>query len=189
MELSVPYLILGVCIGIALVAGLIFMTWWFQNNPREKRRLQKEKSLRIADFENREYAKITGKVAPLEQTLIAPLSGRECVYYKVTVEIGRAAMPTMGANFTYTSIISETKSVDFLLEQRNDSVHIIFEHYDDFITKDFGYKSDPTRDAIPKLEAFLKKYGQQSKDATGYNKTLRYREAILEIGEEVAVIC
>jgi len=185
MESHKPYIILGICIGLTLVAVLIFLTWWLRNNPRNKRLLQKAKSLRIADVENGEYAKISGNVAPFGETLIAPLSGRECVYYKVTVEVGRAAM--MEGDFSYAPLISETESVVFLLEQENDSAHIVLENYDSLIKNDFGYESDPTQEATPKLEAFLEKYGEQSKDANGYSKTLRYREAILEIGEEVAI--
>lgn len=57
-----------------------------------------------------------------------------------------------------------------------------------YIVVDKNYYSGTNVDAIPRLEAYLKKHGHRSEDFLGFNKRISYNEGVLEENEAVAVL-
>jgi hypothetical protein len=55
------------------------------------------------------------------------------------------------------------------------------------LDKDGRYRSGTFDDATPELEAFLSRNGLSSQGFLGFNKRLRYREGVVEEGEQVVI--
>src|SRR5688572_5638938 len=79
---------------------------------RLRRTLRDAKAFALADMPENTLGRVTGMVRPLDQRLIeAPLSGRLCVYYEVTVE------PQFGDQATSLRVLaSETDAIPFVLQ-------------------------------------------------------------------------
>ena len=62
------------------------------------------------------------------------------------------------------------------------------DHIKSHIVQDAQFKSGTWNDATRELEAYLNRHNLESEGFLGFNKTLRYREGVLEQGEQVAVL-
>jgi len=172
------YLVILLIIGaIALVA------WYFSKGARIKRQLRSAKPWPIAELPEDTLGKIAGEARPIGNTLVGPLTGRACVYYLAIVEEHRST----GRSSYWKTIISESAGVPFMLE--DPSGRAIVDPTGAEVALDFDGKSSSGtfHDADPVQEAFLARHGKKS---TGwvFNKGLRYREAMIEVGETVAVL-
>jgi len=80
---------------------------------------------------------------------------------------------------------------DFFIESNGDMVIIKPQkhpkNYNCFLVKDKKQNSGTFNDASPKFESLLSKYNIRSTYRLGLNKTLRYEEGIIEIGEHITV--
>lgn len=126
--------------------------------------------------------KVRGKVATLD-VLTAPLSGRSCAYYEVIVE----EKVSTGKSSTWRTIIREVEERDFLLDDGTGRARVEMVAVEAAVEKDGHWSSGTLNDATPVLEGFLQRHGFGSVGWL-FNKTLRYREGVLEPGEEVAVL-
>ena len=130
-----------------------------------------------------QLAKVIGKAKPISEVLYAPLSGRKCVLYRVIIE-----QKTGGKNRHWRKIINDEKVHDFLLESYSGKVIIKMNDYKSYFVADAVYKSGHFKDPTMKLENYLQLHGKKSLDFLGFNKKLRYKEAIIEVGEKIAVM-
>lgn len=166
-------------VGIA-VAGTV---WYFQPRNRIKRQLRGARALRIAELGDGQAGRVIGRARVLEQTLEAPLSGRACVFYIARVEERRSS----GKHSYWRTIISEQHGVPFVLE--DDSGYAIVDATAAQIALDFDARSSSGTfdDPTPAETAFLERHGRSG---TGwfFNRTLRYREAVIGEGETIAVL-
>lgn len=170
---------------VAVIVGALIYSYFFSKTAIIKRRLKKARLVNVANFKEGQRAKLIGRAESVNgDMLIAPLSGRECCYYHVTIE----QEVSSGKSTSWKTVIEEEQWVEYII---NDNGYYAYLNADDIkshIVRDREYRSGFLNDATPHLEAFLRKHGHDSEGWLGFNKTLRYNEAIIEPGETLAVL-
>lgn len=172
--------ILVVIVGIAAIA---LFAIFYNKKAVIKRKLKNAELKRLNEFRDGNVARVVGKVEYTDEPLIAPLSGRECAYYYVIVEQEKSS----GNSSSWHTLIEEEVAGDFVI--RDDSNYALINSckIKSYIVQDRNYKSGFLNDASLKLEKYLNSKGHESENMLGLNKTLRYKEGILEKGERIAV--
>lgn len=157
---------------------------YFSNKKIMLREFKKSRKKGINRIQENEYAKIIGKAKHVHEPLEAPLSGRQCVYYHVVVEVK--------GDKNWRRIINDEKHQDFFIESNSEMA--IVKMSDTLNTtkrfhlvKDYKEKSGFRNDAPEKLEAYLKHHNKNSTGVLGINKTIRYTEGVIELNEPIAV--
>jgi len=166
-----------------IIAGIALINFFFTKNAIVKRKLKKATGKKISEFVSGEVAKVAGKVEYVGKPLIAPLSGRPCAYYSVIVKEKDSSESS-----NWNSLIEEEVAGTFVIRDGKYCAHINCNHVKSYIVKDMNYSSGFLDDATDVLEDFLQKHGQKSEDFLGLNKSLHYKEGILEEGELMAVV-
>lgn len=131
-----------------------------------------------------EIAKVVGKVEYVDKPLIAPLSGRSCAYYHVLIE----QKISSGKSSHWKTIIEEEVAERFVIRDGKYCAHINSKNVKSYLVEDIEYSSGFLKDATEVLEKYLRNNGQESVGMLGLNKTLRYKEGVLEQGEIIALI-
>jgi hypothetical protein len=170
-------------LGIAL-AGLVgWAFWYFSENQTIRRQLRKTPTKRIQELRDDELGKVVGRARGTGEVLTAPLSGRLCVYFVATVEERRST----GKSSYWKMIIRETRGVPFMLE--DDGGRALVDATAARIAIDFDGKSQSGTfdDPTPAEHAFLARHSQRGQGWV-FNRTLRYREAVIADGETIAVL-
>lgn len=173
-----------IVIVIFVVIVIIVLINSFTQKAIIKRKLRKTPSKEIKDFRNGDVAKIVGKVEFAKKPLIAPLSGRECTYYNILVE----KRVSNGKSSSWKKIIKEEVSQDFIIREKDKIAIIDTQNIKSYLVPDKKFTSGAFNDATPNLESYLHKHGHESKGFLGFNKSIRYKEGVLEKGETVAVV-
>lgn len=168
---------------IAIFILVLLSFYFFSEKARIKRKLKKAEYRIISKFKDNEIAKITGNVTLIEEALIAPLSRRKCVLYYIHVE----QKVSSGKHTRWKTIIEEEVSSRFLINDDNHYAFINDINIKSYIVQDKSYSSGIFNDATENLEKYLSEKGYESEGFLGFNKTIRYKEGVLEIGEEIAV--
>lgn len=147
-------------------------------DPSPLRKLGAVKSRLIREALDGEPVKVFGVARAAKEPLVAPLSGRECVAWEVKVEEG-------GIRDRVTTLIRAKDVCDFVLE--DDSGRALVKP----LTSELAIDRDQTyslgSDASPRLEAFLEEH-RVDKSVLGFTRNLTFREGVLAVGEEVAVL-
>ena len=164
-------------------AGVAIYAWYFSEAARIRRALKAAPRVDIARVQQGQVAKIAGAVRPLGEPLRAPLTGRACVFYEVTVEEYRSS----GKSGRWVEIIKDVDAQDFLLEDGTGRAVVKTAGMKVLPVKDRELKSGFLNDASPVLEDFLRQHGQSSQGWV-FNKNLRYKEGVFEPGERVTVL-
>jgi hypothetical protein len=129
------------------------------------------------------HGRVIGQACALGEELKGPLTGRRCVYYIAMVEEQRST----GRSSYWRTIASETRGVPFMLEDGTGRAIIDPNGAQVALDFDGNSKSGTFNQADPVQEQFLARHGQKAQGWV-FNKTLRYREAMIEIGETIAVL-
>lgn len=174
--------VLFIFLAVALFGIIALLAWYFSADQRALRAMRAVPYRRIADVIDGEKARIVGQVA-LRETVRAPLSGRECAYWRVTVREQRGG----GKSRHWVTIIDEHGGVDFFLEQDGAKALIKTDLVTAVLQKDGSFSSGFLNDATPELEAFLAERGHSAQGWV-FNKNLRYHEGVVEHGETVCVV-
>jgi hypothetical protein len=165
---------------VPLVAAL--KSWW-EADPRKLRRvLSKAPRVSIAEACEGEAVRLDGRVADGE-TLIAPLTGRRCVFYVAVIE---EAPAKLGGD--WAELARETRGVPFTVDDGTGRLIVDPAEAQIDVVLDSDTASGPLNDPDAIEVAFLKRHNVKS---TGwlFNRSLRYREGVFEIGEPIAVMC
>lgn len=157
--------------------------FFFSKKAVVKRKLKKATLKNIGDFKDHEIAKIVGNVEFIDNPLISPLSNRKCSYYYVNIE----QKVSSGRNRRWKSIIEEEVSSKFLIRDGVNFAFINDTNLKCYIVQDKNFSSGLFNNATENLEKYLNSKGYKSESYFGLNKTLRYREGILEEKEKIAV--
>ncbi len=165
---------------ISVFVGFVLYGIFFSRQAIIKRKLKKANTKRIADFKNGEIAKIVGIVEFVDPPLIAPLSGRECSHYHILIE------QNVGKN-SWKTLIEKEVSNKFVIRDENSCAFISNSNLKSFVVQDREYASGFQNDATMKLKNYLKLHGHDSEGILGFNKTIRYKEGVLERAETVSV--
>jgi hypothetical protein len=164
-------------VGLSLAA---YLAWFNSETQQTKRALLGAPGETIADAPEGKPAKLVGSLEYEGAPLRAPLTGRPCACYHVVVE------EHMGQGGTH-EIINTRDIQPFFLRDATGTARVECQFTTLLIQKDGNFRSGTFNDASPELEAFLEQHGQKS-TSLGLNRSLRYREGVLEEGEQVAVL-
>jgi hypothetical protein len=170
--------------GASLVAGLAvvwFFAWYYSGQQRVKRQLRAARAWKIGELPESTLGRVIGKAEALEGVMIGPLSGRTCLCYVAKVE-----QRSTDSGY-WRTIIEESRGVTFRLV--DDTGHAIVDPTNAKVALTFDNSgwSGISQDATELEAAFLAKHGHGS-EALVFNESLRYHEAVISLGETVAVL-
>lgn len=161
----------------------MFGAWYFSEAQKIKRALRDAEHVPIARYPHGGIKKVIGVLSVEGELLTAPLSGRPCAAWEVIVQEQRSS----GKSTSWHTIICEVEAVPFILEDHTGRAHIDPSGAQLVVTADQHSRSGTFDDPTPEEHAFLDRHGEEG---TGwvFNRTLRYREGVLEADELVAVL-
>lgn len=169
---------------VGVGAGIIILSIFFNNKQRLLRNLKKTKAIPVNRAQENQYVKLIGKAKHVSEPLNAPLSGRPCVFYQILVE-------RKGSKNSWHTVIKEIVADDFFIEAGDEMAIVKMKDSQPvrmvYLVKDHNEHSATFNDANETVEAYLKNHGKSSVGFLGLNKTMRYKEGIIEIDETIAV--
>ena len=168
---------------IVAIVVIAICGWYFGAAQRMKRQLGQAKPWSLNELPEDTHGRVIGQARALGEELAGPLTGRRCVYYIAIVEEQRST----GRSSYWRTIASETRGVPFMLEDGTGRAIVDPNGAQVALDFDGNSKSGTFNQADPVQEQFLAKHGQKS-EGWVFNKTLRYREAMIEVGETIAVL-
>ncbi len=187
---TADYLNMAFSLLVIGIAGGTVM--WFVYNSKKSTILRKFKKIpkkRISSVKENEYVKIVGKANSIDELLVSPIGKRKCVYYNIIIEENHGGN---GKGRSWHPIHNEEKSTLFSVESSGEraiiDVNIDSKSKMAYLVKDLQHRSGTWNEAPEFLEKVLQSRGLKSKAIFGLNKTLRYQEGVIEIGEEVSVM-
>lgn len=163
---------------IGLTAAGLLYAYIFSDQQVVRRRLKKLRYAKIRDLKIGQVVKLEGKAQVLEESLVAPLSGRKCVFYKAHVKEDTRNGSTL---------IDEQKAKKFLLDQDGHQIEITTHNVRSFLVSDGKYDSGWFDKPTDRMITYLKKHGHDTKNFLGITKNLKCKEGVIEIGEKIAV--
>ena len=172
-------------IGVLILAGaaVVGLIWWFSEEQSLKRRLRTAPTFTLGELPEAQIGRVIGRASALRQQLVGPLSGRPCVCYTARVEQHHS---TGNSNY-WKTIISETRVVPFVLEDGTGRAIVDATGAKIMLDFDARSQSGTFDDPTEAEREFLARHGQQGQGWV-FNKHLRYREAIIGLGETIAVL-
>lgn len=180
--MKINQLIIIVALSIGL--GVLIYNIYFTPKAIVKRKLKRAVGKKISDFVSGDIAKVVGTVVCVDKPLIAPLSGRPCAYYRIIVEQHHST----GKSSRWETIVKEEQITTFLIKDGRNYAFINSGKTMSYVVSDWENSSGFLNDASENLKQFLQRHGVDSENILGLNKTLRYKEAVLEPGEIMAVM-
>lgn len=168
-------LVLGGIVAAIVVCALAVTP----KGARIKRLLRDTPRFAIAELPEDTPGRAVGAARPVGAPVIAPLTGRPCIYYVATVE------ELHGKQWKET--IREERGVPFVLD--DGSGHALVDPTGAEVALDIDSKgaSGTLDDPSPTEQAFLARHGRVGQGKL-FNHSVKYREAIIAIGETVAVL-
>ena len=169
-------------LAFAAFGAIAFFAWYFSADQKARRAMRSVPRRDIESVPDGEKARIVGTVR-VTDTVAAPLSGRACAYWRVTVQEQRGG----GKNRRWVTIIDEHEGVDFVLEDGGAKALIKTDYVQAVLEKDGKFSSGLFNDAGQELEQFLSERGHSSQGWI-FNKNMRYHEGVVEPGEVVCAV-
>ncbi|WP_375240269.1 hypothetical protein [Polaribacter sp.] len=174
---------------IVLIALIILAIaiYYFSNKQVIIRTLAKTPNKPVGGLKTNSFTKVTGKALHVKQPLIAPFSKRKCVYYKIIIEEKRSN----GKNSHWKTLIKESKIQEFFIKSKGE--HVIVrpslkpKNFKSYLVVDKKTSSGTFNSPTKEFLELLKNYNIKSEGFLGFNKSLRYTEAIIELEETVTV--
>lgn len=179
-------LLVGALILLLGWVGIILYFRWRGRAAQTRRLLQRSARVPVATLQDGVPSKITGRLVYATEPLRAPLTGRPCAVWEVEVEEFSADRESLAP--VWQPFIIEQDAQDFYVDDGRDRVLVRAGAVRVTAVKDAEHWSGVLRNAPPPLERYLEKHGEQSKGKLGFNRSLRYREGVLEAGEIVTVL-
>lgn len=171
-----------IVLAIAVVFVIGFLSWWFSADAQARRAMRAVPVRPIGEAIEGEKVRLIGP-AEIEAPLSAPLSGRPCAVWRVVVE----ERVRSGKNSYWRTLVDESEAVEFRILDGTGKAIVKATHVQAVLDRDMEASSGMFNDAGPALEEFLAERGHSSKGWV-FNKTMRYREGVLEPGESVCVV-
>jgi len=162
---------------LAFPLGYAF--WYWSDTARIQRALRGAPRVSIAEAPEGEVVRLQGRVVAGE-TLEAPLTGRRCVYYFAIVE------EESGGDWRERA--REYDGVPFAIDDGSGRAIVDPANARVDVDLDRASRSGTFDEPTPRETAFLERHGLRG---TGwiFNKNLRYREGVFEVGEPIAILC
>ncbi len=176
-----------VVIALSIVGIIGLITHYFSVKNVIIRTLKKIPYKPASSLKTNELSKVSGKALHVKEPLIAPYSKRKCVFYQIEIQ----QKVSNGKSSHWKTIVSEERCQDFFINSNSDFVIVSpKEHpknYTCFLVKDQDQNSGTFNDPSPKFVALLQHYNINHTTLFGFNKRLRYKEGVIEIGETITV--
>lgn len=186
MSSELPVFVIPILIILA-ISTIVFLVYYFSKKQIILRKLSKFQFKKVAQFKTNELTKISGKVLEVNKPFIAPLSKRKCVAYVFKVR----QKVKSGKNSHWKTLVKKEDIQDFFIEKDGELVmikpSIESSNYYNCMVEDNSMSSGTFNDPTPEFQKVLEAYGIESANWFGFNKTLRYSERIIEIGETITV--
>ncbi len=185
IALNFDFIIPFIFMGIFLI--IVISIFYFNKKMILIRKLSKSQFKSISQFRTNELTKIMGKVLQTHEPFVVPFSKRKCVAYEIKIE----QKVSSGKNSRWKTLVHKEDIQDFFIEERGEVVMIkptkSPKNYHSYLVKDKSVSSGTFNDPTPEFLKLLEDFNIKSEGFFGFNKTLRYSERILEIGEIVVV--
>ena len=168
-----------VLIALAAVATIVLI---FVVSHYKKRAwtLERVPATPAGDIDERGVVKVVGKVIPLDRTLWSPLTGRECVYYRLIIEDRRDE-----EDRDWRSLVKDVKSVPFTVKDATGKAIVDGKDLDVDIRSgrriDSGYLGDLSGAKEEKLRDLY------PDEKLSFSKKMRFEEVVIELGDRLAV--
>jgi hypothetical protein len=167
---------------IGIVAAVVGFVWYFSDEQVLLRQLRTTKRTKIGELDEGQSGRVVGTARRLDKLVTAPFSGRPCLAYKATVQ-----EKSSGKNATWRTIITETDGVRFFLEDASGRALVDPTMAKTSIVVDSQSSSGTLDDPTQVELAFLQRHGKDPTSFFGFNRALRYAEAVIMEGELVAI--
>ncbi|MEO7096457.1 MAG: hypothetical protein ABI175_24575, partial [Polyangiales bacterium] len=168
-----PFLVIG---AVLAVIGIVIILANLKS-MRRRRRILDTPTSKIAQASGAGLVEIFGAIKPSEQGVFAaPFSGRPAVWARVIVQEHRGS----GKNSRWVTIVSEVAERVFLVDDGSGQAARVFPTGAEVLLQPQKVASSGTfNDAPPQLVEFLAQRGVATTGFLGFNKSLRYEEALL----------
>ena len=166
-------LALGV-FGVAAIGGA--MAGLFDKHERIRRLLRRARTIPIRDVRDGQVAKVVGRVRPPGEPLIAPLTGRKCVYWEIEVTEWEG---TRARQITRTH-----DQRDFVIEDGTGRALVATRR--SAIAAKIDARWARHDDENARAREALRALGIKAYDGVGAARQLTYSEAVIEVGEQIA---
>lgn len=170
-----------------LAIGVFLYARYRMGGAAMKRAVKKTKRVSIQSFTNGQHAKVVGRVMPVDVPLIAPLSGKECVFYHLIIETIPTESAKGDANHGLMTPVNEKKSCPFFITDDTGEAKINPDGAEVFLQKDTKKKMDMFNEPDEQISRVLQQYGLAEQNSEAVNNLYRIKEGVLEIGEAVAI--
>lgn len=176
--------------GICVLIALRFLSKRSQDAVPGEKALSSAQS--IATLEKGASAIVVGRAVVHGAPLTAPLSGRQCLGWAVTIEeyfVSREKLDTRRNRRVgnWRTILHDQEVTEFKVEDDTGRVLVHPGFPELTLVKDSNWESFPLVDAPDAVVAFLKAHGQRATNVHGENRQLRAREGVLEANERVII--
>ncbi|MBL8951581.1 MAG: hypothetical protein JNK82_12440 [Myxococcaceae bacterium] len=168
--------------GVILLIALAFL-WWGRSSMLKAKRIEDTPTTPCRNVRDG-FVEVKGRVKGKTGLLTSPLAKVQCVYYRFHVE----EQVRRGKNTYWETRIDDKQCCGLLIEDASQAhVEVNLLAADLILKPDAHAKSGFLKDATPELEATLSSYGHSSQGFL-FNRTLRYTETYLEVGDEMYVL-
>lgn len=172
---------------ICVFGLIIFFALYFSEKKVIIRTLAKIPTKPTSSLRTNELSKVCGKALHVKEPLLAPYSQRKCVFYQIIIE----QRVSNGKSSRWKTLIKEERFQEFFIETKGDFVIVNPQdhprNYICHLVKDSISSSRTFNDPTPKFDALLRRYHIKPETIFGFNKRLRYKEGVIEIGENITV--
>ena len=172
---------------IAVVGIIAFLSYYYSVKQVILRVLSRTPVKSVGGMKANEFTKVSGKALHVKAPLIAPLSRRECVFYSIKIQ----KRVSNGKSTHWKTILKEEKTQEFFIDNNGDYVIVRPvdkpRNYACYLVEDKKTSSGTFNDPTPEFESLLRQYNIEPTNFLGFNKSLRYREGIIEVGERITV--
>ncbi len=166
---------------------VVFAINYYNTKQVVLRALSKLTPKSYIQFNANEAITLSGRVQYIDAPLEAPFSKRKCVGYVIKIE----QKTQIGKNKQWNTLVEKEVIQDFLLAIKGTHVMVkpksAPKDYLSYFVADKKETSGILNAPSTHFEDVLERYGIRSKNRFGLNKTMRYTERVLEIGETVTI--
>ena len=190
-------LILVLVLGLLGTAVLFYAASYYRKRARI---LEKVPAAPVAELEDG-AAKVVGTVVALKDTLKSPVTGAECVYYRLHIEKQRSDESETTTRYgrrrgdgdegddpDWETVIEDEQTVPFGVEDDTGVAAVDARDGEVLIRSRKRVESGFLKDVSDEEERALTKRYASSGKTLSFTKRMRYTEVVIEEGDEVQVI-
>lgn len=172
---------------VSVIIIIISLAVYFSKKNIVLRKLSKFKPKRITQIRTNELTKISGKVLQVSEPFIAPYSKRKCVAYIFKVK----QKVNSGKSSHWKTLVKKENIQDFFIEQNGELVMVKpsmkNNNYISYMVEDKTVSSGVFNNPTSEFKKVLNDLGIEHENWLGFNRTLKYTERVIEIGETITV--